>query len=93
MKNRISRWIDNRVSAAYRRKRFRRAAAMRAWYRGVGAVVALWVLWSVMDGTAFKRWERFGHVLIALAYLWTDIHYKALELQRRYVMAELRRRL
>lgn len=91
MTNRINTWLANKLSAAYRRKRFRRAAAMRAWYRGMGVLGAIWVMWSVMDGPPEKAWIRAGHVLIAVAYVWLELHYGSRELEFRFKAAAMKR--
>src|SRR6218665_1797812 len=68
------RWISNRMSAAYRHKRLRLAATIRAWIQVVGVVTALWVLFSAMGQDSLRATARAGYVLIAAGYLWLDAY-------------------
>lgn len=75
----------------YRRRRFRLAAAIRAWKRGVGVLSALWVLWLAMDNPKEHAWIRVAHVLIAMAYVWLELHYGSRELEFRFKAAAMDR--
>lgn len=78
---------------AYRRQRFRRAAAIRAWRRGVGVAVALGVLWYITNSHQTQRvLIQIGYVLLAIAYFWMDSYYDASDLRRRFERAGWRRR-
>lgn len=42
------------------------------------------VLYSVMGAPGGKTWVRAVYVLIALGYIWVDVHYEAKEQRRRF---------
>ncbi|XJC77640.1 hypothetical protein ACHFCA_16550 [Delftia tsuruhatensis] len=80
----ITRWPANKMSAAYRRKRFVRAAFIRAWSRVLGVISALVVVLFFMKPTATGIAIQACYVLVAVGYLWTDVHYGAQGLRYRY---------
>lgn len=85
--------MANRISAAYRRKCFRRAAAIRAWGRAVAVGIACWVLYTVMGGTdAMKPWLQGVYTFVALGYWWMDVYYGSEQLRRRYQSAAQQRK-
>lgn len=78
-----NRWIARKALLQARQKRFLRAAAVLHWPRFVGVLGALWVLHQVIGTTPLQIWARVIYVLIALGYLWMDVHYRAKALKRR----------
>lgn len=80
----ITRWPANKMSAAYRRKRFVRAAFIRAWSRVLSLASALVVLLFFMKPTATGIAIQACYVLVAVGYLWTDVHYGSEGLRFRY---------
>lgn len=90
--NRISWHFSNAVARTYRRKHFLRAAALRAWPRSgsVGLILVLW--FATPPRTGNDAISRVGGFAIACGYLWMDAHFGAKELERRFSLAETRRR-
>lgn len=84
-----NRWVARKALLQARQKRFLRAAAILHWQRFVGVAGSVWVLNSVMGTTPSQIWIRVAYVLIALAYVWVDIHYSAKHLKRRAKSREL----
>lgn len=87
----ITRWPANKMSAAYRRKRFVRAAFIRAWSRVLGVISALVGVVFFTQHSPARYWAQVVAVLVALCYLWMDVHYEAKRLQRRHQRAAERR--
>jgi hypothetical protein len=80
-------WIARKALLQARQKRFLRAAATLHWPQFVVIASAFWVLNSVMSQGPFQIWLRVGYVVIAVLYMWTDIHYSVQDLKRRYKWA------
>ncbi|WP_416406499.1 hypothetical protein RCH27_08420 [Paracidovorax citrulli] len=80
---RASRWITKKALLQARQKRFLRAAAILHWGRFVGVAASAWVLQSVIRSAPAQTWVRTVYVLIALAYLWMELHYTSQRLRRR----------
>lgn len=66
----------------YRAKRFRLLALLKHWQRSVAVLGTLIVLFMSQDSTQY--WMRFGYLLIALGYLWTDTYYAGRSIERKY---------
>lgn len=86
------RWIARKALLQARQKRFLRAAAILHWMRLVGVAGALWGLYWVMVVFSEQTWIRLGFLLIAIASLWTDVHYEAKRLRRRAMRQEMTRK-
>ncbi|MFD2297743.1 hypothetical protein QRO11_15455 [Paracidovorax citrulli] len=80
---RANRWIAKKALLQARQKRFLRAAAILHWGRFVGVGISVWVLQSVMRTAPAQTWLRTAYALIALAYLWMDLHYTSQRLRRK----------
>lgn len=84
-------WLVRHALAAYRQKRFFRAAAILAWYRGVAVLAAALSLALFMGTSDFNALVRLSvGLLAAIGYLWMDVYYNGRSLKMRHQFREYR---
>ena len=78
------------VFRMYRQRRFLELALFKYWWRSAAVIGSVVIF--LMSTRPFEYYTRAAAVVIAFAYLCTDVYWEIQPLKRRYKFAELARK-